>query len=104
MLRAGFLFGAAKELVEELRARRPFLEIELAELNKRKREVEAQLAAVPDADARYAKFESEIDGNLQCPRCWIYNKRNAIVRPELNKGNKVFRCDDCGREFRESPV
>jgi hypothetical protein len=91
------------EMAESLSDGRRALEDELADIEKRKAEIEANLSAAKVAHGRAATFEPEIGGNLQCPRCWIYDGNKVSVRPVPGTDKQdFFRCNKCEELYRFS--
>jgi hypothetical protein len=96
----GHLIGEAKSFADGLKHRRIALEGELAEVERRRSEIMAQLDAAVAADARYDTFKPTIGGENQCPRCWMYDGERASVRPIRGTSDEdVFRCNRCERTY-----
>jgi hypothetical protein len=60
--------------------------------------VEVQAGLAPE---RLADFRLSIDGQYQCPRCWIYDGREAALAqvPSNLPGHETFRCERCDRRL-----
>jgi hypothetical protein len=73
------------------------LESELREIEQRKREVEAKCKALRSMPERLFNYRARIDGNFQCPRCWIeHEKRSTLVPVGSNTRDDILRCHTCG--------
>ena len=45
---------------------------------------------------RVSSFTPEIDGNLQCPRCWVTKETRTALTPKQGDEHKdVFQCGVC---------
>jgi DNA-directed RNA polymerase subunit RPC12/RpoP len=71
----------------------PALEERLAE-RKAAREL-ARTAAM-----RGDQFAPELDGNYQCPICWVSNGIHADLTPiQSDTTDDLFRCENCNRKI-----
>jgi hypothetical protein len=96
----GFLTEQAKDFADGLHTRRSALERELAAIETKKLETELQLDAAKLAYDRFATFDPEIAGNLQCPKCWVYDGKRASVRAVPGTATEdAFVCNLCGYEY-----
>ena len=69
---------------------------DLKKIEARKTDIETQLTVANLCYERIATFEPEIGGNLQCPRCWIYNNIRATMRTIPSLGQEdILKCDNC---------
>jgi hypothetical protein len=94
----------AQILATHAASRAAALEHELAEMEKRKGELQSQLHAAHLAHKRLGRFVPERGGELQCPRCWIDHGIFATLRP-IGSGtarHDIFRCNACYAEFKFS--
>jgi hypothetical protein len=99
MSRAGELKQMADEFARYAQARVSELQRQLTEIEARKAAAEASLASVRLAPERAYHFQSEIGGELQCPRCWVDNELRAPLAPiPSDTGNDLFRCNVCQLE------
>jgi hypothetical protein len=71
----------AAEIVDELQTRARALQPELENIEARKREIEALFHAANLSLKRLSSFQPEIDGNLQCPRCWVHHESRTSILP-----------------------
>jgi hypothetical protein len=68
-------------------------------------ELEAEIHAVNLARERLARFQPEIGGSLQCPRCWIENEiRSPLTRIRGTDRYELFGCPRCELELAVPPV
>jgi hypothetical protein len=61
----------AAEIGRHAEQRSVYLKHELANITARKAEIEAHLRSTTVLQERLARFQPEIGGRLQCPRCWV---------------------------------
>jgi hypothetical protein len=86
----------AAEFAAFAEQRTVYLKRELADMNEQKADIEARIHAAHLAHGRLATFQAEIDGNLQCPRCWIEHAREApLAAIPSTEGDESFRCHTC---------
>ena len=77
------------------------LEPEFLQLEQRKREIQAEFDSANLCFERLTSFNPEVEGQLQCPGCWIRNERqtNLTPLPESSEAERMFRCDICEFEY-----
>jgi hypothetical protein len=95
------LIEIATDLATDAKGKASVLQKQLAEIEAEKRATETALTTANLALQRLSSFVSIRGGDLQCPRCWIYNENVAGLRP-IGGGTKTvdkFRCDECEQEF-----
>jgi DNA repair exonuclease SbcCD ATPase subunit len=99
---ASELVQQAKILATSASSRAATLERDLAQIEKRKSELQTQLHAAHLAQKRLDRFVPELGGELQCPRCWIDHGNFASLRPVGGgtESHDIFRCNTCHAEFR----
>jgi hypothetical protein len=86
----------AKETAGLLERQTDVLRHDLKKIEARKTELETQLTVAKLCYERIATFEPEIGGNLQCPRCWIYNNVRSTMQAILSpRQEDVLKCDNC---------
>ena len=90
----------AIEIANRLKARASALKPELLEIETRKAEIEAQLHAANLCHKRLSHFRPEIDGDFQCPSCWVRNEQPSPLIPTSSPdSDDHFRCRTCHAEF-----
>ncbi len=62
-------------------------------------------AAIKSADSamdRLGRFDPIIDGDYQCPHCWIANETHSLLKP-IPSDTRIdqFRCETCGCEISD---
>jgi hypothetical protein len=73
-----------------------YLKRELADMKEQKADIEGRIHAARLAHERLASFQPEIDGNLQCPRCWIEHARQSpLAAIPCTESEESFRCHVC---------
>lgn len=76
------------------------LESELRKIEERKAQIGAQLEAAYLCSKRLSSFKPEIQGDLQCPRCWISREARSTLRPIPGTSTAdFFRCGSCEYEL-----
>ena len=76
------------------------LQEELAEVETRKTEIEAQLNAARLAPERVFNFQPQIARQYQCPRCWIEREVRSEINPiPSDTSDDLFRCRICHFEI-----
>ena len=76
----------------------------LLSVRRQQGELEAEIHAVRLARERFACFQPEIDGRLQCPRCWIENElRSSLTKIRGTDRCELFGCDRCSLELAVPP-
>ena len=98
--------GAARRFAAAIgrhaKERSMYLKHELEHITARKAEIEAHLHSTTVLQERLARFQPEIGGCLQCPRCWVDREmRSSLTRApstekEDNFGSSWNRVGDCG--------
>jgi len=95
------LSDLAAAIAEEMQQRRSALEAEPLELETRKREIGEELRATDLGRERLSHFQVKIDGEYQCPNCWVRDDvRTPLTSIELDGKEEFFRCGKCGCEAR----
>jgi hypothetical protein len=96
----------ATQIASDAEARASTLKREISDLEAQIVEVETKIVAVETkldaanlAYERLTRFQPEIGGRLQCPRCWIdHETRSEMIafRAETPSKYDAFRCHKCG--------
>jgi transposase-like protein len=87
----------AAEIGRHAKQRSVYLKHELANIKARKAELEAYLHSTTLLQERLARFQSEIGGSLQCPRCWVDREtRSSLAEGPGTEKEDSFRCHKCG--------
>jgi hypothetical protein len=96
------LLHAAAELAERAEQHALASQRELAEIEARKVQLQAEYEIARRAAQRLATFEAKIGLNFQCPYCWIENERRSALSPSGGEigGEESLRCGACGSEFK----
>ena len=77
------------------------LERELAAIEARKCEIQAQLKTARLAAKRLADFQVNVGGQYQCPNCWIERETKVMLKP-IGRGadtESAFCCQSCGLQI-----
>src|SRR5262245_66608117 len=61
----------AHQLADEAHVRADYYKEQLRLLQARQTEIQTSLGAANLSRKRFAKFKAQVNGHLQCPRCWI---------------------------------
>jgi hypothetical protein len=103
MLTIERLSQLAHQLADEARVRAGYYKEQLRQLQARQAEVQTSLDAANLSRKRCAKFQAEVNGHFQCPRCWINKARRSRLDPAPGTaGEEIFRCDECHFEVSTS--
>jgi hypothetical protein len=87
----------AAEIGRHAEQRPIHLKHELADIMARKAEIEAHLHSTTVLQGRLGRFEPEIGGSLQCPRCWVDREtRSSLSGAPSTEKEDSFRCHKCG--------
>ena len=90
----------AKYAADRLQGQMPGLSAELAEIERRKAEIESKLRAAGVASERLRRFEPRVGADFQCPRCWIEKDARSKLSPVgSDTTNDIMRCRTCGADF-----
>jgi transposase-like protein len=90
----------AAEIGRHAKERSVYLKHELGEITARKTEIEAHLHSTTVLQERLARFQPEIGGCLQCPRCWVDREmRSSLTRAPSTEKEDSFKCHTCGFEL-----
>jgi hypothetical protein len=93
----------AYQLADEARVRADYYKEQLRLLQARQAEIQTSLAAAKLSRRRLAKFQAEVNGNFQCPRCWINQAMRSSLDPVPGmSGGVIFRCNECDFEISTS--
>lgn len=90
----------AIEIANDVQERALSRKKELAEIEIRKAQIEAQLESAQLCRNRLSSFTPEIGGDLQCPRCWVVNEARTALTP-VPGGHMAdqFKCKVCHQEI-----
>lgn len=92
----------ADAAADRLKAKQARLRIQLSELESRKAHLEAQMRSADKAPERVLSFTPRIDGEYQCPRCWVEHELRSRLRPfPGDTSAEKFRCTACLLELNE---
>jgi hypothetical protein len=93
------LSDLATEIADEMQQRRSVLEAELLKLESRKREIDADIRATDLGRERLSHFQVSINGEYQCPNCWVRHEiKSPLTAVPSDTKDDFFRCDRCGCE------
>jgi hypothetical protein len=86
----------ALEIANSATERARSLEVERLQLETRLRAIQATIDSTKLCRERAREFRPEIDGNFQCPRCWVLHETEVSLVPIPSVSNDLFRCARCG--------
>src|ERR1700677_4990895 len=90
------IMAKAHALAGNLKGRRPYLERQKAEIQKKLASIQADLDATNLAVDRLATFNPTIAVWGQCPSCWLHKGIHSNLTESASFGSHdVFRCDTC---------
>jgi hypothetical protein len=94
----------AAEILGRQQADARVAESVLRSIRRQQIELEATIHNVNLAQQRLVHFQPEIDGRLQCPRCWIENElRSSLTKIRGTDRYELFGCDRCSLELAVPP-
>jgi hypothetical protein len=100
MLTAARVSQLARERADQARWMADRYEEQLRRLKMEEMDLEAKRRAANLSSKRFADFEAETDGHLQCPHCWIEEETRSRLNPiPGTAGEDMFRCDECHFEI-----
>ena len=89
------------QIANEILERALQLKPELQKIKLRQVQIEAQLESAQLCHQRARNFRALIDGNLQCPGCWIRSETERALTPIGSETkDDFFRCGTCGEVIR----
>ena len=96
----GPVYANSCRIVDELQTRARALQPELEKIEARKREIETISHAANLSLKRLSSFQPEIDGNFQCPRCWVHHEARTSMLPVPGTDTEdFFKCHVCHFKF-----
>jgi hypothetical protein len=85
------------EIGHHAEQRSVYLRHEVADMTARRAEIEAHLHSTTVLQERLVRFQPEIVGSLQCPRCWVDREtRSSLTEAPSMEKEDSFRCQKCG--------
>lgn len=86
----------SQKMADDAQARLAMLKSELAEIERRKAQIQTEMALKSASFERACTFRPEIDGKVQCPRCWVDTElRTALTSSPGRARDDHFRCRAC---------
>jgi len=93
----------AHQLSDEARVRAGYYKEQLRQLQARQAELQTSLDAANRSRKRFARFQAQVNGHFQCPRCWINKATRSRLDPVPGTaGEDIFRCNECDFEISTS--
>jgi hypothetical protein len=93
----------AHQLSDEARVRAGYYKEQLRQLQARQAELQTSLDAANLSRKRFARFQAQVNGHFQCPRCWISKATRSRLDPVPGTaGEDIFRCNECDFEISTS--
>jgi hypothetical protein len=104
MLTIERLSQLAHQLAEDARVRAGYYKEQLRQLQARQAKIQTSLDAANLSRKRFARFQAEVNGHFQCPRCWINKATRSRLDPVAGTaGEDIFRCNECDFEISNRP-
>ena len=76
------------------------LEAELAAIDQRVAEVNAEIKDAKLARTRLLDFRAQIGADFQCPHCWVQSEaRSTLEAVPGTDGEEILICRTCGSEY-----
>jgi hypothetical protein len=90
----------AKQIAESAKHKQGFLEIEHAELQRKRADAKIALDVARGAHQRLLNFSPTLGADFQCPNCWITDARHSALHPvSSDTGDDMYHCDNCHLDF-----
>ena len=100
MLTAARVSQLARDRADQARWMADRYEEQFRRLKMEEIDLETKRQAANLSSERFANFQAEIDGHLQCPHCWIEQGTRSRLNPiPGTAGEDMFRCDECHFEI-----
>ena len=97
---AEILLKEALRIANKLKQNALALKPELQEIEDRKSEIEVALHSADVCHDRLSSFTPIIDGDLQCPLCWIRDSQNiSMINISGGIDTDIYECKICGYEI-----
>jgi len=94
------LLDEAANTVQNLEDGVAVLEAELAAIDQRVAEINAEIRQAKLARQRLLDFRPRLGSEFQCPRCWIQGDARATLEASPNtSGEEILTCRTCGSEY-----
>ncbi len=95
---------AANDAADHLISTISDLDRQIAELNERKKKVEAQRMQASHALKAVVNYPINLSGDYLCPICWVSNNRISPLQPIISYDRTdIFRCNLCHYEDTSTP-
>ncbi len=97
----GEIRQVAQDLARNAQSHLSEIEREIAEIEERKTALMAQREFSRGAEERLFRFQPQIGGDFQCPRCWVDHEKRSVLTP-IGGGTQredFWRCHTCGFEM-----
>jgi hypothetical protein len=94
------LLDEAANTVQRLEDSVSVLEAELAAIDQRVAEINAEIQDARLARKRLLDFRAQIGTDFQCPRCWVQSEtRSTLEALPGADGEELLICRTCGSEY-----
>ena len=95
----------AVQIANDIKRNALALEPERLELEVRVRAINAISDNASLSIERARNFIPLVEGDRQCPSCWVRNEQKSGLRPVNSPDNHrdIFVCNTCGFEFSAEP-
>lgn len=95
---------AANDAADHLVSTISDLDRQIAELNERKKNIEARRVQASNAPKAAADYPVNIGADYLCPVCWVSNNIMSPLQPIPSQDrNDIFRCNLCHYEDTFNP-
>ena len=92
------LLDEAANAVQRLEEGVAVLEAELAAIDQRVAEINAEIKDAKHARTRLLDFRAQIGADFQCPHCWVQNEARSTLEA-VPGGEEILICRTCGSEY-----
>jgi cell division septum initiation protein DivIVA len=93
------LNAQAEREQQKIESRNSALESQLREAEQRAAELKAAILLASGSEQRFLNFQPFLNGQFQCPRCWIANNIHTNLHQVDNEGFDTVECRVSGCGF-----
>jgi hypothetical protein len=95
----------ASAIAEQVRQTKTELNRRISELEVQLASLRASLSLAAEAERRSENFGPTLEGNYQCPQCWVRDGNSTSLKPTsgANPDRDYFDCSKCGYDLEIGP-
>ena len=95
----------ASAIAEQIRQTKTELNRRISELEVQLGSLRVSLSSATEAERRSGDFAPTLEGNYQCPQCWVQDGLSTSLKPTsgANPDSDYFDCSKCGYDLEIGP-